>query len=311
MDIQILAYIRCVIFRSQGHGSQNFVTLISRGDAGTRKIPRNSVVHPGAAQFVEESATDCREAEGVCQLVLGEVMHLEFCANGVANGGKANASQHVAVLIVDGVAIRHIGLVGYDGISAIGIGAVGGMGGISHTQAVGVCIAHIRRALLHVALILGIAAHVKHGRFCPTAVEAQHRDRMLRTLDAFRGGCTFGIHEAFHISAAGVLLAECSSCAVLQRGSDGHSGGAVCRNRNTRTGVKRHGHVQRRCSGVHIVALILIKVHAVGKDVLGKEIGRQIVGFLRSSQVVEGEGERIRSLPLRVVSQLHLTLPSA
>ena len=129
---------------------------------------------------------------------------------------------------------------------------------------------------------------------------------MLGPFDAFCGGCALGIYKAFYVSATRILFTELGSCAVIQSGSDGHGSRAVCRNRHRGACAEGYAHVQRRGPGVHIVAFVLLEVHNVGEDILGKEVSGQGICFFSCGQVVEGEGECVLAVSLRVISQFYL-----
>ena len=128
-----------VIFWGQGHGSLNPVALISLRDVGV-KIQTGLGIVPDASQFIEESTSNCSEGNRAGPSVLCEVMYLESGASGVPNGGEHNGGECIAVNIVEGVALGHIGRIRCNEISPIGI-EIARMGGVSDAQAVGVNIA--------------------------------------------------------------------------------------------------------------------------------------------------------------------------
>ena len=293
-----------VVFRRQSQGNLQLVPLTGALGAETDSEAIACVQPLAVIAVVIGSGNAARE--GLCQdfSPFAQVPYLEAGCRRIPNGRKVDVADLVPIYTVDGVALRHIMLVLHHRVAAEVIAGarcldIGNQEAVA-TDAIVVIQVGIPFLIAHD--VFGAAAYVIHRGVRPVAVEAQHRDGMLRSLHALLRDFALGVYKSFHICARRIVRLKLRLLLIRQDHGDLDVCLAASRNRNGLPGAEFHSSVQSSSLGVQIAGSVFRK-HS-----LGEKVGRQLIGERPVRQVVDGEGELVGAGSLGIVSQLHLHL---
>ena len=292
-----LCIVRDIILRSHGQCELQTVTLCSALGEELR-IEAVVGIHPVAA---------IGEVEGRCNSALlrlhddpvfRQVFGGDTSSCSISDEHKLKLRNLVAILAVDGVALRQIAFIGHNGVAA----KIGGLRAfpISHNCSIALHVSQIRSPSFLPRQILHAGAHIEHGSIRPVAVEAQNRDGVGSAHCAVICGHTFDKYIALNVSAIGIILVQGSLLLLRQDCCNLHVDRTAGRNRDRIACAECHLSVETGGPGVHVGDPL------IRKQILGKEIPRQSVGLLRLCQVENGEGELVAAGLFRVVAQLRL-----
>ncbi len=249
-----------IVFRSQRQGQFKHIALssIHRHELGLQTI---ASIPPSTTVHIVISRIDRTRISLYISLTSGLVYSSESGSSRISNGYKLHHADHIAIFRVDGVTLRHIGVIGNHGVAAEVIIRIGVIR-ISNRIRVSGHIAQIRDLNLITSGVLRIGTNVVHGGIRPVAIEAQHGDGVGSALLAFLSGQAFCKDIALNVSAIGIVIVN----GVLPILRNGHIHSDFHRTRSgNHNGILHIGEEQISIVGIDVAISIQVSQSLIGQ----------------------------------------------
>ena len=239
-----------IVLGSQGHGDFKSLTFCQLLGNPLELVALNGL-QPCFKEQDDAIVGSIEAAEiDLLQLLSGGGIGDPDAAGGhISDGVELNGVHSVAVLVVDGVTLGHIGLIRDHRVATQAVG-VAGIPGVLHHHAVDRVYAGVGSANLVAGGKLLGGADFKHGGICPVAIEAQHGDAVAGAVYSLGVCDSIGVHISLQVSAVGIMGIQICLFPGIQGQSHGYLDGAACRNVHSAAGQLGQEHVN--IVGVHI-----------------------------------------------------------